>query len=127
MPLNVLDAHFRSFGQQVLPRLVKEGIAVLGMKPLASGAVFKTNTAVTAKDCLHYALNLPTSVVINGCESLERLDQALDAVKTFKPMTQAQVQALLSKTKTPALTGDFERFKTSIQFDGTARNPQWMG
>jgi aryl-alcohol dehydrogenase-like predicted oxidoreductase len=126
MPLNVLDAHFRSFGQQVLPRLVKEGIAVLGMKPLASGAVLKTNT-VTAKECLQYALNLPTSVVITGCESMERLDQALDAVKTFKPMTNAQVQALIAKTKTPAMTGQFERFKTGIQFDGTARNPQWMG
>jgi predicted aldo/keto reductase-like oxidoreductase len=126
MPLNVLDAHFRSFGQQVMPRLVKEGIAVLGMKPLASGAVLKTNT-VTATECLHFALNLPTSVVINGCESLERLEQALEAVKTFKPMSNAQVQALLAKTKTPAMTGDFERFKTGIQFDGTARNPQWMG
>jgi aryl-alcohol dehydrogenase-like predicted oxidoreductase len=126
MPLNVLDAHFRSFEKQVLPRLVKEGIAVLGMKPLASGAALKTNT-VSAKECLHYALNLQTSVVINGCESMERLEQALDAVKTFKPMSNAQVQALLAKTKTPAMTGDFERFKTGIQFDGTARNPQWMG
>jgi predicted aldo/keto reductase-like oxidoreductase len=126
MPLNVLDAHFRSFEKDVLPRLVKEGIAVLGMKPLASGAVFKTNT-VTAKECLHYALNLPTSVVINGCESLERLEQALDAVKTFKPMSNTQVQALLAKTKTPAMTGQFELFKTGIQFDGTARNPKWMG
>ena len=126
MPLNVLDAHFRSFGQQVMPRLVKEGIAVLGMKPLASGFALKTNV-VTATECLHYALNLPTSVVINGCESLERLEQGLDAVKTFKPMSNAQVQALLAKTKTSAMTGDFERFKTGIQFDGTARNPQWMG
>jgi aryl-alcohol dehydrogenase-like predicted oxidoreductase len=126
MPLNVLDAHFRSFGQQVLPRLVKEGVAVLGMKPLASGAVLKANV-VTATQCLHYALNLPTSVVINGCESLERLEQALEAVKTFKPMSHAQVQALLAKTKTPAMTGQFELFKTGIQFDGTARNPQWMG
>lgn len=126
MPLNVLDAHFRSFGQQVMPRLVKEGIAVLGMKPLASGAVLKTNTA-SATECLHFALNLPTSVVINGCESMERLEQALDAVKTFKPMSRAQVDALLAKTKTAAMTGDFERFKTGIQFDGTARNPQWMG
>lgn len=126
MPLNVLDAHFRSFGQQVMPRLVKEGVAVLGMKPLASGAVLKTNTA-SATECLHYALNLPTSVVINGCESMERLEQALDAVKTFKPMSRAQVEALLAKTKTAAMTGDFERFKTGIQFDGTARNPQWMG
>lgn len=126
MPLNVLDAHFRSFGQQVLPRLVKEGIAVLGMKPLASGAALKTNV-VTAKECLHYALNLPTSVVINGCESLERLEQALDAVKTFKPMSSAQVQALIAKTKTAAMTGELERFKTGVQFDGTARNPQWMG
>jgi aryl-alcohol dehydrogenase-like predicted oxidoreductase len=126
MPLNVLDAHFRSFGQQVVPRLVKEGLAVLGMKPLASGAALKTNV-VTATECLHYALNLQTSVVINGCDTMERLEQGLEAVKTFKPMTEPQVQALLAKTKAPASNGQFELFKTGIQFDGTARNPQWMG
>jgi aryl-alcohol dehydrogenase-like predicted oxidoreductase len=126
MPLNVLDYHFRSFAHQVVPRLVKEGIAVLGMKPFASGAVFQTNS-VTPAEALHYALNLPTSVVINGCDSMERLDQALDAARTFKPLSEAQLQAIVSKTKTYAMTGNYERFKTSMQFDGTAQHPEWMG
>jgi aryl-alcohol dehydrogenase-like predicted oxidoreductase len=126
MPLNVLDAHFRSFEHDVLPRLVQQGIGVLGMKPMANGFVLKSGAA-TPTECLHYALNLPTSVVITGCDSIERLDQAFEAVRTFKPMSRAAVSALLEKTKSVAVTGQFEPFKTTTMYDGTARNPQWMG
>jgi predicted aldo/keto reductase-like oxidoreductase len=126
MPLNVMDAHFRSFTHEVVPRLVKEKIAVLGMKSMGDGNVLKSGT-VTPIECLHYALSLPTSVVINGCESMERLDQAFEAARTFKPMTQPEMAKLLEKTKQAALTGKFEPFKTTSQFDGTAHNPQWLG
>lgn len=126
MPLNCFDAHFRSFEKQVLPVLLREGIGVLAMKTLASGAILQTNTA-TPIECLHYALNLPTSTVITGMESMERLDQGLEAVRTFKPMSDEQVKALLARTAEVARTGNFERFKTGTGFDGTARNPQWMG
>ena len=105
---------------------MEQGIAVLGMKPLASGAIPQNNIA-TAIECLHYALSLPTSVVINGCDSLERLDQAFEAARTFKPLTQAQFTALVAKTRDAALTGKFELFKTSVRFDGTAQHPEWMG
>jgi aryl-alcohol dehydrogenase-like predicted oxidoreductase len=125
MPLNVLDAHFRSFEKDVLPILVRDGIGVLGMKALASGAIFRSQTA-TAVECLHYALNLPTSTVITGMESMERLDQGLDAARTFKPLGNDQIQALLARTAEVAKTGCFERFKTGDQFDGTAHNPQWL-
>lgn len=126
LPLNVMDAHFRSFTHQVVPRLVEQGIAVLGMKPLAEGNVLKVGVA-TPIECLHYALNLPTSVVINGCDSIERVNQALEAARTFKPMTPEQTAALLAKTRTAAVTGKYEPFKTTSDFDGTARNPQWLG
>jgi len=126
MPLNVLDFHYRSFTHNVLPRLVKEGIAVLGMKPMADGNVLKAGVA-TPIECLHYALNLPTSVVINGSESMERLDQALEAARTFKPFSQAQLTALVDKTKQAAMTGKFEPFKTTARYDGTAAHPEWMG
>jgi predicted aldo/keto reductase-like oxidoreductase len=126
MPLSVMDAHFRSFERDVLPRLVREEIGVLGMKPMGDGFVLKSGT-VTPIECLHYALNLPTAVVITGCESMERLDQALEAARTFKAMSRAAVQALLAKTKSAAMTGRFEPFKTTAMFDGTAHNPQWMG
>src|SRR4051812_36304133 len=98
MPLNVMDAHFRSFGRQVVPELVKEGIAVLGMKPLASGAALKSGT-VSAIECLHYALSLPTSVVITGIDSMKILDQAFEAARTFTPLNEAQVNSLLVKTR----------------------------
>jgi aryl-alcohol dehydrogenase-like predicted oxidoreductase len=125
MPINVLDASFRSFGKQVVPELVKQGIALLGMKPLASGAIPQNNIA-SAVECLQFALSQPTSVVITGCDSMERLDQAFEVAKTFKPMTSAQMAALTAKVRDAAMTGKYELFKTDTRFDGTARNPQWM-
>jgi predicted aldo/keto reductase-like oxidoreductase len=126
MPLNVMDAHFRSFGRYVLPKLLEQKIAVLGMKPMGDGNVLRAGN-VTPIECLHYALNLPTSVVITGCESVERVAQAIEAVQTFQPLTQPQVAALLAKTRDPAITGKYEPFKTTAMFDGTAHNPAWMG
>jgi len=126
MPLNVMDAHYRSFEKLVLPELVREDIGVLGMKSMAAGLILKSGT-VTPTECLHYALNLPTSVVITGCESMEILEQAVEAAIAFRPMSGAQVDALLAKTKTAAATGEFELFKTSSLFDSTATHPDWLG
>ena len=126
MPLNLLDAHFRSFARQVVPKLTAQGIAVLGMKPMAFHNLPKQGLA-TGIECLHYALNLPTSVVITGCDSMERLEQALEAARTFKPLGESQLSALLAKTREAALTGKFEPFKTTTDFDGTAKNLAWMG
>jgi len=125
MPLNILDAQFRSFAHQVVPKLVDQGVAVLGMKPLANGAIPQANIA-SAVECLHYSLSLPTSVVIHGIPDMKGLDQAFEAARTFKPLTESQLSALLSRTRTAALSGKYEGFKTSTQFDGTAHNPQWM-
>jgi aryl-alcohol dehydrogenase-like predicted oxidoreductase len=126
MPLNVMDAHYRSFAQLVVPDLVAQDIGVLGMKSMGNGIILRSGT-VTAIECLHYALNLPTSVVITGIDSLEILDQAFAAARTFSPMTDTQLQALLAKTAKAAARGEFELFKTSSIFDATTTNPEWMG
>ena len=126
MPLNVMDAHYRSFEKLVLPELVKDKIAVLGMKSIANGTLLKSKT-VTAIECLHYALNLPVSVLITGIDSIEILEQAFEAVRTFRPMSQAEVNSLLSKTAEAASRGEFEPFKISSVYDATAQNPAWLG
>jgi predicted aldo/keto reductase-like oxidoreductase len=126
MPLNVMDAHYRSFEKLVLPELVRQSIGVLGMKSMANGIILRSKT-VTPVECLHYALNLPTSVVITGCDSMEILEQAVAAARTFHPMSEGQVQALLARTKEAASTGEFELFKTSSIFDSTATHPEWLG
>ena len=126
MPLNVMDAHFNSFEKIVLPILVKRNIGVLGMKPMGDKIIL-TSKAVTAVECLHYAMSLPTSVVITGCDSMQILQQALQAARDFKPLDAAQRSALLAKTQQLAQKGQFELYKTSHQFDGTYQNPQWLG
>lgn len=126
MPLNVRDPHYHSFGEKVVPVLVKHNIGVLGMKPLANGLIPSAGV-VTAIECLHYAMSLPTSVVINGCDSLDRLHQALHAARTFHPLSKAQVAMLLAKTAPSDLNGRGEPYKTTHQFDGTYHNPEWLG
>jgi uncharacterized protein len=126
MPLNVMDAHFDSFEKKVLPVLVEHKIGVLGMKPMGDKLILNSKT-VTPVECLHYAMNLPTSVVITGCDSMQILQQAVDAARSFKPMNSTEVAAILAKTATAAKNGEFELYKTSHNFDGTYQNPQWLG
>ena len=126
MPLNVMDAHYRSFEKLVLPELVKHDIGVLAMKTMANGMILRSNT-VSAIECLQYAMNLPTSVVITGCESMENLQQALTAARTFKPMSEAELTGLVGKTKQAASRGEYELFKTTSIYDGTATHPEWLG
>ena len=96
------------------------------MKSLANGVILKARV-VTAIECLQYALSLPTSVVITGIDSLERLDQAFGAARTLSAMSEAQRGALLAKTNRAASRGEFEPFKTTSIFDSTASNPAWLG
>jgi predicted aldo/keto reductase-like oxidoreductase len=126
MPLNVMDAHVNSFEKKVLPVLLKNDIGVLGMKPMGDHFILESKTA-SPLECLHYAMNLPTSVVITGCDSLPILQQALQAARSFQPMNSSQVAALLAKTAKAAEAGQFELYKTSHHFDGTYANPQWLG
>jgi aryl-alcohol dehydrogenase-like predicted oxidoreductase len=126
MPINVMDAHFRSFTQEVLPVAQKQGIGVLAMKTFGDSFILKSKT-VEPVEALHYSLTQPVSVVITGIDSQTTLDQALQAVRTFKPLTASQVSSLLARTKDAASEGKFELFKTSQHFDGTAANPKWLG
>jgi predicted aldo/keto reductase-like oxidoreductase len=126
MPLNVMDAHFNSFEKRVLPVLTENGVGVLGMKSMGDHVILESKT-VTAIECLYYAMNLPISVVITGCDSVPILQQALRAARSFQPMDSSQVVALLAKTAKTAEAGQFELYKTTHQFDGTFANPQWLG
>jgi predicted aldo/keto reductase-like oxidoreductase len=128
MPLNVMDAHYRSFEKKVLPVLLAHGIGVLGMKPLGgNGGMILRSGVVNAIECLHYALNLPASVVITGCETMERLEQSLTAVRTFRPLSQEEVDSILARTAKPASRGRYEIFKSTNVHDGTMFNPHWLG
>lgn len=126
MPLNIMDAHYDSFEKRVLPVLLGNNIGVLGMKPLCNGLIFKSGVA-TAVECLHYAMSLPVSVVITGCDSLPILQQALEAAKSYSPMSEEQRSALLARTAKAAERGDHQPWKTGTAYDATSRNPHWLG
>jgi aryl-alcohol dehydrogenase-like predicted oxidoreductase len=126
LPLNVMDAHYRSFQHLVVPELVRRGAGVLGMKAIGNGFILKSGV-VSAPECLRYALGLPTSVVITGIDTLEILDQAVRAATDFRPMNEKELDELLDRTAEAARAGAFEPFKTSSVFDGTAQHLEWLG
>ena len=126
MPINVMDAHFRSFTKEVMPVALQQGIGVLAMKTFGDHFILESKT-VEPIEALHYSLTQPVSVVITGIDSTPVLEQALTAVKTFRPMTQEQIATLLDRTRDAAADGRFELFKTTAHFDGTAANPKWLG
>jgi predicted aldo/keto reductase-like oxidoreductase len=125
MPLNVMDAHYKSFGAKVLPVANGKGMGVLGMKSMANGKILESGV-VSAVECLHYAMNLPVSVVITGCDRMRILDQAIEAAQSFRAMSPEEVSALLARTEAPARDGRYEEFKTTRRYDGTSQHPQWL-
>lgn len=126
MPLNVLDSHFRSFQKKVLPVLLEQGTGPLAMKPLGDGFVLKTGL-VSPMEAFHYVMSLPVSVVITGCDSLEILNQALKAARTFRPLSKEEVEELESRTRGVGTMAEFQPFKTTLEYDATTQNPEWLG
>lgn len=126
MPLNVMDAHYRSFEHQVLPTLISKNIGVLSMKPMGDGIILQSN-AVNATECLHYVMSVSPGTVITGIDSIQILNQAVQAVRSFKPMSRSEITSLLARTAKFAENGKYELFKTSEHFDSTAKHPEWLG
>ena len=126
MPVNIMDAHFRSFSRLVVPVAVEENIAVLGMKCFGDGIILKSGV-VEPVDCLRYSLNVPVSVLITGINSQMLLDQAFNTAKSFKALNEDELSSLLAKTEQVAMNGKYELFKTTAHFDSTARHPDWLG
>ncbi len=126
MPLNVMDAHFDSFEQGVLPVALAHGTAVMGMKAFGDPFILDTK-AVSPIEMLHYPMSLPIALQITGIDKMEILHQALEAVRTFKPFTPEQRASILDRTAELAKDGHTEKYKISHQFDGTVHNPQWLG
>jgi len=125
LPLNVLDAHWESFEREVLPALLARGIGVIGMKPMGDGAIVRAGVA-TPEECLRYALSLPVSVVVTGCETRERVAQALRVARGFSPPPEEELEGLLARTAGAARGGAIEDYKTTESHDGTTQNPGWL-
>ena len=129
MPSNVMDAHFRSFARLAMPVAQREGIGVITMKAFggSNGVILKSGAKIAPIDCLHYALNRPTSVVVTGIDNEAVLDQAFEAARSFRPMSPAEEARITDATGEAGRDGRYELFKTTAHFDGTAHNPDWLG
>lgn len=118
MPLNVLDAHWQSFAKEIVPLCQEQGIAIIGMKSFADGHLFEAGSGVTPEEALRYTMSLPVATVVSGMESLEVLNQNLEIARNFTPLTDAERDAIVAKTKPFAGGGSFEPFKTTRDYEG---------
>ena len=130
MPVNVMDAHRDSFERLVMPAATAAGIAVLAMKPLGGGMFFKSGPLalkhVSPLECLRYSMGSAASVVITGCQSMRDLAQALEAAYKTPAMNEEERKVVLARTAPAGTDGQWEKYKVSDMFDGTARNPHWL-
>jgi predicted aldo/keto reductase-like oxidoreductase len=124
MPLNVMDAHYRSFQKAVLPELTKRGIAVLGMKSLGGNGSIVTKAGISVEEALRYVMSLPITTLVSGIDSEKVLDQNLKIVRDFKPLSSDEMRAIEQRTLTLAGDGRFELFKSSKDFDGPVHRKQ---
>ena len=127
MPINVMDAHFRSFQNEVVPVCREREIGVLGMKSLGGGrerGTIPAEAGIPAEKCIRYALSQPISTLVVGMTSMVDLKQNLAIAHNFSPMSRAEQQELLDEVKAVAGDGRYERFKTSKQFDGPHHRKQ---
>ena len=124
MPLNALDASFKSFEQQVLPEAARRGISVLGMKSMGGSGEIVSHGALTPEDALRYAMSLPVTTTISGMDSLAVLEQNLKIARGFNPLTAEAMQAIRNRAKMFAADGRYELFKTSTKYDGKVGREQ---
>lgn len=117
MPINVFDAHYESFEREIVPICREQGIAVLGMKTLAGGHLFKSGVDISAAEALRYALDAPVTTAISGMTSLDQLEQNLETARNYVPLTNPQRAALLARSAPGAMNGTFEPFKTARSYD----------
>src|ERR1700723_430508 len=124
MPLNCLDATFRSFETQVMPEANRRGIAVLGMKSMGGSGEIVSHGAATPSDALRYAMSLPVATTISGMDSLGVLEQNLGIAKGFQQMKPEEMQALRERVRVFAADGRYELFKTTKKYDGAVGRQQ---
>jgi len=118
MPLNCLDATFRSFETNVLPEANRRGIAALGMKSLGGSGELVREGAVIVTMGLRYAMSLPVAVTISGIDSLRVLHQNLQVARGFQPLSGAEMQTIRAACRVGASDGHMELFKTTKTYDG---------
>ena len=118
MPLNCFDASFRSFEQDVLPEVIRRGIAPIGMKSLSGDGRQVKKKIITAQEGLRYAMSLPVAVTVSGIDSMRILKQNLAVASGFTPMSRRDMEALRRRVSEEAADGRFELYKTTAMHEG---------
>lgn len=124
MPINVLDAHYRSFQKEILPQLNQRGIGAIGMKALGGRGQLVSDLGLTAEQCRRYALSLPISTLICGIQSMENLEQDVAIARDFVPMSEAELHELADSVSEQAGDGRYEWFKSTQHFDSQYHRDQ---
>lgn len=124
MPINVADAHYRSFQQEILPQLNRRGIAPIGMKSLGGAGQIVKGLKLSAQQCRRYALSQSISTLVCGIESMDNLEQDVAIARDFTPMSEAEQEELLAAIATESGDGRYEWFKSTQHYDSQYHREQ---
>jgi predicted aldo/keto reductase-like oxidoreductase len=124
MPLNVLDAHYRSFQKEILPVLAERGIGAIGMKSLGGDGRIVTEAKIPVETALRYVMSLPIATLVTGIDSMRVLEQNLTIARSFAPLSQDERNAVDDQTVRLAGDGRYELFKSAKTYDGVFHRKQ---
>lgn len=127
MPINVMDAFYRSFQNEVVPVCNKKQVGVIGMKCLGGGPLegrIPTKTKLTAEQCVRFSLSLPITTLCRGYMKMSQLEADIRIARGFKPLDAATRAEILRLAAPEAGDGRHELFKSTQVFDGLHHRKQ---
>jgi predicted aldo/keto reductase-like oxidoreductase len=123
-PVNVPDAHYRSFQSEFLPEVNRREIGVIAMKSLGGAGQMITSLGLTAQQCRQYTLSQAVSTLVCGIQSMENLEQDVAIARAFTPMSSEDQEALRKQVRHEATDGRHEWFKSTQRFDSQYHRDQ---
>jgi uncharacterized protein len=109
-PVNLIDPHYLSFIQSVMPNIRKKGLGLIGMKSNAIGNITKHRIA-TIPECLRFAWSQNVDTLVSGVQSVAELDENVASCKSFTKMSQAEIEDLLARTRQGTYGPEVETYK----------------
>ncbi len=132
MAVNAADKYHYSFSDQLLPLAVEKQMGIIGMKVPARGRLLSTWTpppidqqkhswegmavqahapgTLSMREAVYYALSLPVSTIIIGCDSIAQLEENVTLAREYTPLSGTQMASLHGRAETVSQQSLFFRF-----------------
>ena len=95
LPVNPGEPAYKSFLKEVVPLALEKQMGIIGMKVYFRGLAQRIPWYTSLEPFLRFALSQPVSNVVIGCDDVEQLAENVKFAKSYVPMTDLEMQALV--------------------------------